>query len=271
MTESLLILIGMLGLLASAWPLWQAWQTMRRTSLRDALMWLMAAWFCWLAAGMAYWLGQPLTPWRYLAVSVTGCFFAAVLGARRPGMAAWNFVTLGLLAALLLPCLEQPWRAPHWHLDEPRTIFLSGVLAVGLLNYLPTRFFWATWPTAAVVFFEMRELVESATRTNPALHLGLSLLGIAIAAFAAWLRVRRRLAVGLDRLWFTFRDGFGAAWGLRAMEQFNAAARHAQWPVSLTWHGLESQGTETAVVLPQEVEQKLRAVLKRFVGDDSNV
>jgi hypothetical protein len=39
---------------------------------------------------------------RYLALCLTGCVGVAVLGARRPGVGAWDFVLLGLLAVLLL-------------------------------------------------------------------------------------------------------------------------------------------------------------------------
>jgi hypothetical protein len=265
--ENLLILTGWLGLLTAVWPWWRAWQTMRRTSLRDALLWLAAAWLCWLAAGVAYAVGQPLVPWQHLALSVTSCFLTAVLGARRPGLTAWNFVTVGLLAVLLLPYLEQSWQAPHWHLDEPRLLFLSVVLAVGLLNYLPTRFALPTLMVGGVVYFAVGELAESAPRLNATLQFGGALFGLAAAAWSAWLLAKSQTAASeLEQLWRRFRNGFGAVWALRVMEQFNAAARHASWALHLTWFGLEPlpEGTPPP---SEEVAQKLRAVLKRFLED----
>src|SRR5439155_7670139 len=123
------------------YPLLRAWWANRQTSLFQALNWVLAAWLAWILtvlfsdpSGAA----RPLDPTRYLALCLTGCAGVAVLGARRPHVGAWNFVVLGLLAVMLLPLLETVIAgAPS--LDLLRVLFLSATLAVGVLNYLPTR------------------------------------------------------------------------------------------------------------------------------------
>src|SRR5205085_1522448 len=124
-------------LLTAAYPLARAWLRHRRTSLAHALAWAAFAWLAWLGvlSAVAFGGGEAVTG-RYLALCLTGCAGVAVLGARRPGVAAWNFVVLGLLVVLLLPLAEGFGRL---HLSWPRLLFLAGTLAVGFLNYLPTR------------------------------------------------------------------------------------------------------------------------------------
>src|SRR5258708_38060382 len=89
-------------------PLFVAWNAQRCTSLRHAIGWTVAAW-----AGWGVVLLERLFPTRatsaaftYLALCLSSCAGIAVLGARRPGVGAWNFVVGGLLAILLLPIAE---------------------------------------------------------------------------------------------------------------------------------------------------------------------
>src|SRR5262249_20953916 len=95
--------------LTGAFPLVRAWRANRRASPGHALGRAVAA---WAAGGGLMRLAAAsgpvpgLTPARYLALCLTACAGVAVFGARRPGVAAWNFVLLGLLAVLLLPLAE---------------------------------------------------------------------------------------------------------------------------------------------------------------------
>src|SRR5262245_13552291 len=109
MAENALLIAGWVVLAAAAVPLWRAWRVARPASLGHAWSWLAAAWLAWLALGPVLWLGASTAPWRHLALSLSACALTAVLGARLPGMAAWNFVVVGLLVTLLLPLAEQPW------------------------------------------------------------------------------------------------------------------------------------------------------------------
>src|SRR5437868_1505128 len=84
--------------LSGAAPLWAAARANRGTSLAYAVGW---AWLAWMAWGLALFAGGPAA--GHLALGLTGCAGVAVLGARRPGAGAWNFVVVGLLAVVLLP------------------------------------------------------------------------------------------------------------------------------------------------------------------------
>src|SRR5438552_12944159 len=125
-------------LLTACYPLARAWRANQGTTLRHALVWAYAGWVAWGAGFLLSELrpGGAVTPIRYVALCLTGCAAVAVLGARRPGVTAWNFVVLAQLAVLLLPLAEG---LGNLHLDSLWLIFLGGTLAIGILNYLPTR------------------------------------------------------------------------------------------------------------------------------------
>lgn len=238
-----------------AW--WRAWRANRRTALRHALLWALAAWAAWLPVVA---IGTPAgTLTRYLALSLTGCAGVAVLGARRPGVGAWDFVVAGLLAVLLLPVAEG---FGELRLQPAHLLFLAATLAVPLLNYLPTRF------APAVLLFGAACGIELAALARTELPGWLADAGGVAAALSPWvaLAVSRRAKTPLsepDRLWLEFRDRFGGLWGLRQQDQFNRAAANAGWPVALSWTGLRrSEGGNP----PEEAEllEMLRAVLKRF-------
>ena len=92
-----------------------------------------AAWFV-AACTSAAWPASDASFSRISALS-DGMWAVAVLRARRPGAAAWNFVVAGLLAVLLLPVAIQFGQV---RLNAFDAVFLSGA-TVGFLNHLPTR------------------------------------------------------------------------------------------------------------------------------------
>src|SRR5438874_331323 len=128
-------------LLTSIYPLWHAWRANRRTTLLPAVCWAMLAWSAWVGTWAAAVVspGQGTAVLPYLALSLTGCAGVAVLGARRPGVSAWNFVVLALLAVLLLPLAEIAISGTAFHLGPFRTVFLIVLLGTTVTNYLPTR------------------------------------------------------------------------------------------------------------------------------------
>ena len=90
-SEMMLSLILNVILIAiSGWVLLNAWLANRRTTLRHALCWTVAAWAAWAATVAADAAAVPANPdsLRYVALSLTGCAGVAVLGARRPGVGA---------------------------------------------------------------------------------------------------------------------------------------------------------------------------------------
>lgn len=249
-------------LLTAAYPLWLAWQAVRGTTLTHAVCWAVAAWAAWLAAMLT---GTVLG--RYLGLCLTGCTAVAVLGARRPGVWAWEFVVLGLFAVLLLPVAEG---LGNPRIDEFRALFLGATLAVGVLNYLPTRL----WP--AVVLLGLGGSAELAFLLTGGgdEEARLEWWGRWLLAVSPWAGMAQawRAQPGrseFDRVWLGFRNRFGLVWGQRAREQFNRAAAHARWPVVLRWGGLRL----AAGVAPPRPETQaqmvatLQAILKRFGYD----
>jgi hypothetical protein len=200
---------------------------------------------------------------RYAALSLTGCAGVAVLGARRPGVGAWNFVVVGLLAVLLRPLWEG---LGDLHLGEAHLAFLAATVAVPLVNYLPTRLGPAAAALAAGAVIEALPLARVAVPGTAAAGRAL----VALAPWLAWAGVcRHRGATDFDRLWRAYRDRFGLVWGQRMREQFNHAARNAGWPVVLGWGGLRATGPGAPP--PSAALATLRAVLKRFgpQGEDT--
>jgi hypothetical protein len=202
-------------------------------------------------------------------LSLTGCAAIAVLGARRPGVHAWNFVVVALLAIELLPLAESLLTAGSLRLNLSCLLCLGGTLAVGVCNYLPTRFA----PAACALLFgcalELGALVTApGTGQEPRSILEAGWIAIACTPWIAYASVRSSPAAPseFDRLWLGFRNRFGLVWSQRLREQFNRSAANAGWPVLLRWQGLRLlPGTPP----PQPAAQSLmlatlRALLKRF-------
>jgi hypothetical protein len=259
----LLVLIGA-GLL----PLGLALRVNRGTSLSHALGWTIAAWLCW---GLAFMLGDidqgEMDPTRYCALCLTGCAGVAVLGARRPHVLAWNFVCGGLFAVMTQPLWETLFLGTH-PVDGLRIFFLAATMAVGILNYLPTRLA----PAAVLLLVSIAaEIVAlyAADWLFPAGGLWIAHLALMSAPWLAWICLAERRAPRseFDRVWLTFRDSWGLVWSQRVREQFNHAAQHAGWPVRLYWQGLVVREA-SAVVTHGEREkmlETLHAVMQRFL------
>jgi hypothetical protein len=255
-------LVAALLLLLGTYPLAKALRSNRTTTLGQPLLWALAAWSAWIGVAWlrALWPGAEERLAVYGALCLTGCAGIAVLGARRPGARAWNFVVVGLLAVLMLPVLNG---MGELRLEPAQEIFLAVTLLVPILNYLPTRLGPSAVLTAAGCGWEMMRLLGW---DFP----GWGLLLLALAPWTAW----AALAVSnppteLDRLWLAYRDRFGFVWGQRMREQFNRAAHHAGWPVTLRWSGLHRTAADPSPD-PTALVAMLRAVLKRFGPEEEN-
>jgi hypothetical protein len=243
-------------------PLLLAWRSRRATSLAHALVWAIVAWLSW---GLAFLLGDTeiagLDPGRYCALCLTGCAGVAVLGARRPHVLAWNFVVLGLFAVMVLPLLETLFIGTH-PVDPLRIFFMAATIAVGILNYLPTRLAPAALLLAIACAGEIVLLFAPAWLPGEAEAMIVAGLLTAVP-WIAWscLRKCRAELSATDRLWLDFRDAWGLLWSQRVREQFNRAADNAGWPVTLTWSGLRGAEKMDA----ERLLETLRAILQRFV------
>jgi hypothetical protein len=261
--------------LSGIYPLGRAWQANRQTSLRQAIYWVVAAWAAWglAIASAASWPLLSATASCHLALSLTGCAAIAVLGARRPGATAWNFVVVALLAVDLLPLAESQLTGGVLQLNSYRLTCLAAPLAVGVLNYLPTGLAPAALALLLGCALELVSLAASAS-TGQAHHLALEAGWIALA-FVPWialgsLRAARPPASEFDRIWLDFRNRFGFVWAQRLREQFNRSVANAGWPVVLRWQGLRLVPGSAPPEPPTAAAMlaRLRALLKRFDSDE---
>lgn len=237
-------------LVSGLYPLGRAfWQT-RGSTLRHALAWATAAWAAWCAAALSG--GGPEL--RYLALVLTACTGVSILEPRRPGVVAWHAVTAGLLAVLLLP-IAQGWGTLTLSLEW--ALFLSGILGFTCLNYLPTRQGLGAFLLAIACGFEMLRLLGP----GDGFDAGPVLVGLAPWGGLLGTLMRPVPKLAFDRLWMSFRDGYGSLWALRVREQFQRAVEHSGFSIRLTWHGAASSDQS---LVDNEGLAMLNALLKRF-------
>ncbi len=249
------------------------WNDNRRTSLSHAVVWTTVAWIAWILTLPLEPIGSKVGPWVYLALALTGCAGIAVLGARRPGVRAWNAVVAALLAVELLPWAEAAIRQAEFQLDGWRLATLAGAVAIGVMNYLPTR----SVAGALLVGFGCTCQWVRFMRAEEGSHAELDLMGrCSLAAVPGTILLCRtfwqpRNNSEFDRCWIVFRERFGVVWGQRFREQFNQSAKNANWMVILTWQGLR---TLAGAAQPNQEElaamlQTLTALMKRFGGPNN--
>lgn len=248
-------------LLTDAFPLVLTWRANRRTALAHAALWGVLAWAAWLVAELAVALGSGWSDAAfYAALCLTGAAGVAVLGARRPGVGAWNFVVIGLLAVLALPLFEGLDKLRESPL---RLLFVAMTLTVALANHAPTRLGVPALMVAAGCGSRFLQLAAPDNAVERFV-IGTDLL-LALAPWLglALLQMSKPGDSQVNRLWRSFRDRYGFVWGQRVREQFNTAAVNAGWPIFLGWRGLRGAGGE----LDEKALATLRAVLKRFGVD----
>src|SRR5262249_16071032 len=159
------------------------------------------------------------------------------------------------------------------HLEGLRLLLIGGVLAVGVLNYVPTIFGASALLLGMGCALELWMLagLERGARVS-AVVTAVGDLVLALVPWLAYWTVRRQTPAGpaFDRLWLAFRDRFGVLWSQRLREQFNRSTAHTGWPVVLTWRGLRRKpGAPTPDRDVQEaMEATLRALMKRFGPDE---
>lgn len=247
-------------------PLLSAIRANRGSSLMHALIWASIAWLAWtLVFALESADRATVNPWRYAALCLVGGAGVAVLGARRPHVGAWNFVVIGLLAVMVLPVAERMLLDTD-STDGVRLYFLIGTLAVGALNYLPTRLALASlwmllWCAGELLLLHAPDRLPSWLETT-AIDAMLPVL-----PWLIWMCLMRRKdsASSADRLWRDFRDRFGLVWSQRVREQFNHAAEHAGWPITLGWSGLNETGDAIEASDRAKIEATLRATMQRFL------
>ncbi|MFO0951376.1 MAG: hypothetical protein U0835_09550 [Isosphaeraceae bacterium] len=270
------------SLLSTTWVLRAAWKGARDTGLGSAVIWAgislgLAA--VSQASGILESVesGRPASGhWTYLSVLAALAGLISVLNARTPGGGAWAILTALLVLVFLIPWLEGPGLARRsvglgrLRLDNPWTIFYGLLVLAGVTNYLPTRFGRASAVLGLGFVLEYAALSRffSDPETLARIWSAVPLCFAAATLLAG--RAAGTFEIGgssLERLWFWFRDHWGAVWALRVMERFNRTAEAQRWPFRLTWHGCEpadSTAPDSGQAALQAAEETLRILIRRF-------
>ncbi len=183
---------------------------------------------------------------RLLAAVMLLAPAVCVLGARRPGAAAWPwFVVLPLVVVLMWPAISQ-----LVHLRNRQSLELSlpafaAVLLVLLMsygNYFGTAQTTAAFQLGASVVLLLLPFAPWGPRASwlPAAAAML----IAVSSSLAIRRLNslsnwRTASVGesADRIWLQFRDSYGLVWATRVVLRVNQFAERERWDVELTLDG----------------------------------
>jgi hypothetical protein len=222
---------------------------------------------------------------RYAAAVGAFCTLMAVLGAKRPQDRGWQWVVLSLWIIMLVPAMQAVAARSGQQLElfGAWRLLIWGLVAMGLLNFLPTRFALpAIIASVGQTLLLSPYLLEG---THVERWRALGPVGLFVAALTALLMARmRRPADGgnderVDPLrtfndrWLRFRDGWGAFWGLRILQRVNQTAELSEWPVRLEWsRGFVGAASEDAApfiaTLDEQtiahIEQTLDSLLRRF-------
>jgi hypothetical protein len=253
----------LLAVAAAVSGLLRRWKSLEGTTLRAVWWWKLASVAALAAVAL---LVEPSGAGhvRYLAAVATICPAMALLGAKRPQDRGWQFVVASLWVVLALPA-AQAWvnrPAAPLELHFAWRWFLLILVAVGLFNILPTRY----WPSALLAGIGQAMLLSAHLPILlpgiPADHRTGAVLWCCAVALWGWdLPRRRKVQQPLDRLWLDFRDLVGALWALRVRERINAAAVQYGWRLRLGWKGWIIERPP-----PPSFQRSLQMLLRRFVS-----
>jgi len=282
--ERIFYLIATIALIGTFPCLWSMRRKLRFTTLLTSWNWLCLGVLLWAIAWAATCQFSLVSAGRgdllwYLVSVVMLCPWISVLGARRPGNAAWTwFVTIPLVAVLSWPALvafiNSPERA-RLQLEEP--VLLGFLLAwiMGIGNYLGTRFSFSVLGIGIAVLLVVVPLsVFGSIDPERARIWATLLLCLSIVRLVRRGRIFNSETPGLNRLWFDFRDYFGIVWGKRILDRFNDSTTKGQSPLRLEMDGFQS--TEKISDNPSaetdnarlEAEKTMRWLLRRFVDPE---
>ncbi len=224
---------------------------------------------------------------RFAVAASTLTPLVAVLGAKRPQDRGWQWVVLTLWLIVVWPAL-QAFANPagsRVELFAAWKLFLFGLVAMGPLNYLATRHWFASLLVATGQLIVLGEFLGFGT--NAAWRLPTAVGCFFTASLLVALRKTASASINTplaeqSARWLRFRDSFGAFWGLRIMQRVNETAALRDWPVQLAWSGFEDvppvaglseagsmtqkskPRSQTSATANDEIEQSLDTLLRRF-------
>jgi hypothetical protein len=246
--------------------MWRIRREVEGTTLLAAWRWAWSGWCLWAVGWCCEFI--PAVPngvrdqiWYAVALLLLAALIS-ILGAKRPGSRAWNFVTFSMLLTLSWPALFSwlhGWPPAPMRLMEPALWAYAVVCVMGLGNYVGTRFLWsALWLGLALSWLVMPysgwapEILPTPTgcRMRATLCAGLSVIWPCLLAASS-----RAFLAPWDRVWVDFVNMFGIVWGRRIQDRFNETARQSKWGVKLDFYGLAWDDAQTLDAGGQPVAQ----------------
>ncbi|MEM8946058.1 MAG: hypothetical protein AAGD11_12850 [Planctomycetota bacterium] len=261
--------------LATATFALQGYRRLRGTTLTAPCLWVAASATC-LAAGaiLEHRLeGISLSATRFAVATTTLCPLMAVLGAKRPQDRGWQWVVLTLWIILVWPAAQAVALPAGVRVDlfVAWKIFLWGLIAIGLLNYLPTIHWRATILVSLGQILLLRDHLGLSAAESTAVSDLVATLSFLSAAALVHNSGTPKVALNSDlspitSKWLDFRNHYGAFWALRTLGQLNHTAELRDWPVQLDWSGFltidDHHPTDEQLA---EINQSIDSMLRRFV------
>src|SRR4029078_990831 len=135
-----------------------------------------------------------LEPLRLAVISLSFCPVVAVLGAKRPQHAAWNFVVLSLWAIVTLPAAENFFLHPGQKLSfcDARAWVLWILILLWPINYVPTRFALASVLVAIGQILALSPYLALIHRPLTGAPAVVGLMFVVFALVITWLASRGR-------------------------------------------------------------------------------
>jgi hypothetical protein len=222
---------------------------------------------------------------RYATAVSSFCPLMAVLGAKRPQHRGWQWIVLSLWVVMLVPVMQSVAARSGNRLElfAAWRMLIAALIAMGLLNYLPTRYAVAA---ALLAVGQTLLLGPFLFQTADGLQWREGGVAVILAATAlVYVQSRRRPAPAspgqrecellgrYNERWFAMRDGWGAFWGLRVLQRVNQTADLSRWPVRLHWRegfaplaatGEAPGGSTVDAPTTAHIQQTMDAVLRRF-------
>ncbi len=257
-----------------------AWRTLAGTTLTSAVVWMQFANVVLCLSALGSLMRWPNDAWRdqlwYFSAILVAVPPVAVLGARKPGAAAWTwFVLVPMVLVLEWPAVSgfrSDGPPARMILEGPQAIGYFVVLTMGYGNYFGTRFTTATLLAAAAAVLLMLPhlgvgfLAPTTSRTLAAVCHVFAVLSVRPEPRSNQVESERER---WDRLWRTFRDWFGAVWAKRVMDRINESSQGERWSLRLDLDGFKTVETTTDQLTEAEtltrIDHWMRVLLRRFV------
>jgi hypothetical protein len=255
---------------------------LRRSTLGAACLWTAFSASCLVLVAVVEpqleGIGQ--SAFHFAMACTTFCPVMAVLGAKRPQSRGWQWIVLSLWIVLVWPAAQAVLLPAGVQLElfVAWKLFLWGLIAIGLANYLPTTNWRAAILLALGQVLLLRDFLGLPATESPVVSDLVAVLSLLSAAGLVFQRSDARttgesnhssLDASTSR-WIRFRDMFGAFWALRILGRVNQAAEFRAWPMRLSWHGFVTPETESpSDEQLAELQQSLDSMLRRFLEVDS--